>query len=74
MSRQMAKRLERLEARTGQAQRCHQVVVRYYGDEPAEDDTWTLVVWVHKDWCTTAGHPGGCEPRSVAEESPYASL
>jgi hypothetical protein len=39
MSRQMAKRLDRLEAHADQAQR-YQLVVRYQGDpEPAEDDT-----------------------------------
>ena len=74
MSRQMAKRLDRLEAHADQARR-YQLVVRYQGDpEPAEDDTWTLVVWVHRPWCTTTAHPGGCEPRAVEEESSYASL
>ena len=54
MSRQMAKRLDRLEARTDQARR-YQLVVRYYGDpEPETDDTWTLVVWVHQPWCPPA--------------------
>jgi hypothetical protein len=63
MSRQMAKRLERLEARTGQARRCHQVVVRYYGDEPAEDDMWTLVV---------LGAPALVSPRGASWRLPAA--
>ena len=74
MSRQLAKRLYRLEMRTAQARRC-QLILRNCGEpEPVYVDPWALVVWLHRPWCTTIGHPEGCGPRSLEEEAPYASL
>ena len=70
---QWQKRLDRLEAQRGQP-RSYQLRVVYYGEpEPEVDDSWSLVVVLHRPWCTTTGYPGACQPHTE-EEAADASL
>jgi hypothetical protein len=56
-----ARRLDRLEAETAAVCRAYPMHVVYVGDPaPAEDDSWSLTIWVHRAGCDTPDHNGSC--------------
>jgi hypothetical protein len=69
MSR-LTHRLERLEKHMAPVRRTSELVVRYYGDPaPADDDSWTLTVWLHQPECDRPEHPGPCRLKQACHDA-----
>ena len=66
----LARRLDRLEGRTAPVCRGYPLLIRYVGDsEPAQDESWTLTVWVHRVDCDTPEHNGPCTLKQACQNA-----